>query len=152
VVVRLGCLVCRMGLGLGGYVFAVLLKPVVGEMGWAARRLHGRDHARGVPGDPFEGATLAEAVQTPAFCVLAGVGRAPARMGRRGRSCRCSSRCTGSPWRRRTSCSYGALMLALLPGGFLGAVFPAWVQDRTGGICRPSRRSPRWTSRRSVRG
>jgi MFS family permease len=29
-----GCLVCQMGLGLGGYVFAVFLKPVVAEMGW----------------------------------------------------------------------------------------------------------------------
>jgi MFS family permease len=27
---------------------------------------------------------------------------------------------------------YGALMLALLPGGFLGAVFAAWVHDRSG--------------------
>ncbi len=29
------CLVCQMGLGLGGYVFAVFLKPVVTEMGWS---------------------------------------------------------------------------------------------------------------------
>ena len=29
------CLVCQMGLGLGGYVFAVFLKPVVAEMGWS---------------------------------------------------------------------------------------------------------------------
>lgn len=33
--VLLGCLVCQMGLGLGGYVFAVFLKPVVAEMGWS---------------------------------------------------------------------------------------------------------------------
>jgi len=30
-----GCLVCQMGLGLGGYVFAVFLKPVVQELGWS---------------------------------------------------------------------------------------------------------------------
>ena len=29
------CLVCQMGLGLGGYVFAVFLKPIVTEMGWS---------------------------------------------------------------------------------------------------------------------
>lgn len=29
------CLVCQMGLGLGGYVFAVFLKPVAAEMGWS---------------------------------------------------------------------------------------------------------------------
>jgi MFS family permease len=33
--VLLSCLVCQMGLGLGGYVFAVFLKPVVAEMGWS---------------------------------------------------------------------------------------------------------------------
>ena len=31
----LGCLVCQMGLGLGGYVFAVFLKPVVADLGWS---------------------------------------------------------------------------------------------------------------------
>ncbi len=34
-VVLLSCLVCQMGLGLGGYVFAVFLKPIVTEMGWS---------------------------------------------------------------------------------------------------------------------
>ena len=29
------CLVCQMGLGLGGYVFAVFLHPVVTELGWS---------------------------------------------------------------------------------------------------------------------
>jgi MFS family permease len=29
------CLVCQMGLGLGGYVFAVFLKPIVADMGWS---------------------------------------------------------------------------------------------------------------------
>jgi MFS family permease len=33
--VLLACLVCQMGLGLGGYVFAVFLKPIVTEMGWS---------------------------------------------------------------------------------------------------------------------
>ncbi len=33
--VLLSCLVCQMGLGLGGYVLAVFLKPVVAEMGWS---------------------------------------------------------------------------------------------------------------------
>jgi MFS family permease len=33
--VVVGCLVCQMGLGLGGYVFAVFLKPIVAEMGWS---------------------------------------------------------------------------------------------------------------------
>jgi MFS family permease len=33
--VVLGCLVCQIGLGLGGYVFAVFLKPVVTELGWS---------------------------------------------------------------------------------------------------------------------
>jgi MFS family permease len=32
--ILLGCLVCQMGLGLGGYVFAVFLKPIVTELGW----------------------------------------------------------------------------------------------------------------------
>jgi MFS family permease len=32
--ILLACLVCQMGLGLGGYVFAVFLKPIVTEMGW----------------------------------------------------------------------------------------------------------------------
>jgi cyanate permease len=30
-----GCLVCQMGLGLGGYVFAAFLKPIVAELGWS---------------------------------------------------------------------------------------------------------------------
>ncbi len=34
-IVLLSCLVCQMGLGLGGYVFAVFLKPVASEMGWS---------------------------------------------------------------------------------------------------------------------
>jgi MFS family permease len=33
--ILLGCLVCQMGLGLGGYVFAVFLKPVVTDLGWS---------------------------------------------------------------------------------------------------------------------
>jgi MFS family permease len=33
--VLFACLVCQMGLGLGGYVFAVFLKPVAAEMGWS---------------------------------------------------------------------------------------------------------------------
>jgi MFS family permease len=33
--ILLACLVCQMGLGLGGYVFAVFLKPVAAEMGWS---------------------------------------------------------------------------------------------------------------------
>jgi sugar phosphate permease len=33
--VLVACLVCQMGLGLGGYVFAVFLKPIVTEMGWS---------------------------------------------------------------------------------------------------------------------
>lgn len=33
--VLVSCLVCQMGLGLGGYIFAVFLKPVVAEMGWS---------------------------------------------------------------------------------------------------------------------
>ena len=32
--ILLACLVCQMGLGLGGYVFAVFLKPIVTDMGW----------------------------------------------------------------------------------------------------------------------
>src|SRR6185295_19070288 len=34
-VVLIGCLVCQMGLGLGGYIFAVFLKPVVADLGWS---------------------------------------------------------------------------------------------------------------------
>jgi MFS family permease len=30
-----GALVCQMGLGLGGYVFAAFLKPIVTELGWS---------------------------------------------------------------------------------------------------------------------
>jgi MFS family permease len=33
--VLLACLVCQMGLGLGGYIFAVFLKPVVADLGWS---------------------------------------------------------------------------------------------------------------------
>ncbi|MGH7823343.1 MAG: MFS transporter, partial [Candidatus Binatia bacterium] len=29
-----GCLVCQMGLGLGAYIFAVFLKPIVAELSW----------------------------------------------------------------------------------------------------------------------
>ena len=32
--ILLACLVCQMGLGLGGYVFAVFLKPIAADMGW----------------------------------------------------------------------------------------------------------------------
>jgi len=35
VIVLIGCLVCQMGLGLGGYIFAVFLKPVVADLGWS---------------------------------------------------------------------------------------------------------------------
>lgn len=34
-VVLLACLVCQMGLGLGGYIFAVFLKPVIADLGWS---------------------------------------------------------------------------------------------------------------------
>jgi MFS family permease len=34
-VVIAACLVCQMGLGLGGYVFAVFLKPIVSDLGWS---------------------------------------------------------------------------------------------------------------------
>jgi len=33
-VVLVACLVCQMGLGLGGYIFAVFLKPVITDLGW----------------------------------------------------------------------------------------------------------------------
>jgi MFS family permease len=33
--VLIGCLVCQMGLGLGGYIFSVFLKPIVADMGWS---------------------------------------------------------------------------------------------------------------------
>jgi MFS family permease len=33
--VLFACLVCQMGLGLGGYVFAVFLKPIVADLGWS---------------------------------------------------------------------------------------------------------------------
>lgn len=33
-VVLVACLVCQMGLGLGGYIFAVFLKSIVADMGW----------------------------------------------------------------------------------------------------------------------
>jgi sugar phosphate permease len=32
--VLVGCLVCQVGLGLGGYIFAVFLKPIVADLGW----------------------------------------------------------------------------------------------------------------------
>jgi len=34
-VVLFACLICQMGLGLGGYIFAVFLKPVVTDLGWS---------------------------------------------------------------------------------------------------------------------
>lgn len=34
-IVLFACLVCQMGLGLGGYIFAVFLKPVVADLGWS---------------------------------------------------------------------------------------------------------------------
>lgn len=33
--ILLACCVCQMGLGLGGYVFAVFLKPIVADLGWS---------------------------------------------------------------------------------------------------------------------
>ena len=33
--VLVACLVCQMGLGLGGYIFSVFLKPIVADMGWS---------------------------------------------------------------------------------------------------------------------
>lgn len=35
IIVLFACLVCQMGLGLGGYIFAVFLKPVVADLGWS---------------------------------------------------------------------------------------------------------------------
>lgn len=34
-VVLFACLVCQMGLGLGGYIFAVFLKPVIADLDWS---------------------------------------------------------------------------------------------------------------------
>jgi MFS family permease len=31
----LGALICQMGLGLGGYVLAAFLRPIVAELGWS---------------------------------------------------------------------------------------------------------------------
>lgn len=49
------CLVCQMGLGLGGYVFAVFLKPIVTELGWSRTAFAGS-------GGPF---LLAMALASP---------------------------------------------------------------------------------------
>jgi MFS family permease len=49
------CLVCQMGLGLGGYVFAVFLKPIVAELGWSRTAFAGS-------GGPF---LLAMALASP---------------------------------------------------------------------------------------
>jgi MFS family permease len=49
------CLVCQMGLGLGGYVFAVFLKPIVSELGWSRTAFAGS-------GGPF---LLAMALASP---------------------------------------------------------------------------------------
>jgi MFS family permease len=53
--VLLACLVCQMGLGLGGYVFAVFLKPIVHELGWTRAAFAGS-------GGPF---LLAMALASP---------------------------------------------------------------------------------------
>jgi len=37
----LGALLCQMGLGLGGYVFAVFLRPIVTEFGWSRTAFSG---------------------------------------------------------------------------------------------------------------
>lgn len=39
--VLVGCLVCQMGLGLGGYVIATFLKPVVEDLGWTRTAFSG---------------------------------------------------------------------------------------------------------------
>jgi len=39
--ILLGCLVCQMGLGLGGYVIATFLKPVVEDLGWTRTAFSG---------------------------------------------------------------------------------------------------------------
>ena len=49
------CLVCQMGLGLGGYVFATFLKPIVNELGWSRTAFSGS-------GGPF---LLAMALASP---------------------------------------------------------------------------------------
>jgi MFS family permease len=54
-VVVAACLVCQMGLGLGGYVFAVFLKPIVTELGWSRTAFAGS-------GGPF---LLAMALASP---------------------------------------------------------------------------------------
>ncbi len=53
--VVLACLVCQMGLGLGGYIFAVFLKPIVSELGWSRTAFAGS-------GGPF---LLAMALASP---------------------------------------------------------------------------------------
>jgi MFS family permease len=53
--VVVACLVCQMGLGLGGYVFAVFLKPIVAELGWSRTAFAGS-------GGPF---LLAMALASP---------------------------------------------------------------------------------------
>jgi MFS family permease len=53
--VILACLVCQMGLGLGGYIFAVFLKPIVHELGWSRTAFSGY-------GGPF---LLAMALMSP---------------------------------------------------------------------------------------
>lgn len=53
--VVVACLVCQMGLGLGGYVFAVFLKPIVTELGWSRTAFAGS-------GGPF---LLAMALASP---------------------------------------------------------------------------------------
>jgi MFS family permease len=65
--VLVGCLVCQMGLGLGGYIFAVFLKPIVAEMGWSRT-------AFSAAGGPF---LLAMALASPV------VGRLVERVGAR---------------------------------------------------------------------
>jgi MFS family permease len=63
----LACLVCQMGLGLGGYIFAVFLKPIVNELGWSRTAFSGY-------GGPF---LLAMALMSPV------VGAATERLGAR---------------------------------------------------------------------
>lgn len=65
--VVVACLVCQMGLGLGGYVFAVFLKPIVTDLGWSRA-------AFAASGGPF---LLAMALASPL------VGAATERLGAR---------------------------------------------------------------------
>jgi MFS family permease len=55
VAILVACCVCQMGLGLGGYVFAVFLKPIVAELGWSRTAFSGS-------GGPF---LLAMALASP---------------------------------------------------------------------------------------